>query len=106
MKLLYITTGNVIHRQWITDHAVADAAHKAIVEAMAAYKEFSNDQEKVVSVDTGHGVASYRISQLIAVTCDDMDGAVEDAVNMAAWKKKVDDAALAAGVDPRHAGTL
>lgn len=98
MKLLYITTNNVVHHQYIADDTLAETAYQALIVAMDKYKDYDNDQQKVVTIATGHGEAAFRINQLLSVSIDDMEKSMGDIVAVEVLKKKLLAAVDAAGV--------
>ena len=54
MKIMTINLGWTQQSAYISNHELADAAYKKITDAMANYKEYGNDKERTVTIDTGH----------------------------------------------------
>jgi hypothetical protein len=89
MKVLIVCTGWASHQQWISDNGKADAAYAAIKTAMGEYDRFGNDKDKVISVDTGDGQASFRIETLVSVTLDDCDASENTVIERNLWEERL-----------------
>lgn len=99
MKIMTINTGWQSTQQWIPDDARADAAYKALTEAMESYERYDNDKEKTVTIDVGDGRATYRIATLVAVSLDECTGAETTIIEREVWKRALD-AKIAARLAP------
>lgn len=62
-------------RYTFVDRSKADVAYAAITKAMADYKEFSNKDDQTVAVQGDAGEATFRVSQLVSVTIEDVEAA-------------------------------
>ncbi len=89
MKTLTVCTGWLLHTQYILDHEKADAACKALKEAMNSHDRFSNDKDKAVTIDTGDGVATYRIETLVMVSLDDCTVVEETIIAREVWSQTI-----------------
>lgn len=89
MKIVSICTGWVTHIQYILDNEKADAAYKAIKEAVDGYDKYSNDKQKTISVDVGDGNATYRIDLISMVNIEDCALSETTIIERAAWEAKL-----------------
>lgn len=104
MKQLQITLDYSIQTIAFSDETLADAAYAKLKSTMADFKEYGNDPDRVVEIETDAGLASFKIKSLTAVLIEDVEKRENDGLVIARrnfeFKAKVNAIAKEHGVEP------
>lgn len=87
MKILQVKMQWSASQITMIDDAKADAAYKAIKEAIEAYDRYGNDKAKTVTIQDDHGEHTYIIEHLTAVGIEDAGVAGDDALVQIALRR-------------------
>ncbi len=97
MKMLTVESGYHRVAHAISDDTKADAAYAKIKAALEAHREYGNDKDKTVSIETDTGEITFRLGSAIggglaAVEIEALDDRMEAVVReFNAWKKRFKD---------------